>query len=66
MCKLYPNAWRAHLKTRGNFSTYAEVNVQIYLLHFHRNRYMTTDLLMMSFEELEVQKDNLSISQEEQ
>ncbi|XP_047396036.1 maspardin isoform X3 [Sciurus carolinensis] len=71
MYKLYPNARRAHLKTGGNFPYLcrsAEVNlyVQIHLLQFHGTKYAAIDPSMVSAEELEVQKGNLSISQEEQ
>lgn len=71
MYKLYPNARRAHLKTGGNFPYLcrsAEVNlyVQIHLLQFHGTKYAAIDPSMVSAEELEVQKGNLSLSQEEQ
>nr|XP_040130386.1 maspardin isoform X1 [Ictidomys tridecemlineatus] len=71
MYKLYPNARRAHLKTGGNFPYLcrsAEVNlyVQIHLLQFHGTKYAAIDPSMVSAEELEVQKGNLSVSQEEQ
>uniref|UniRef100_A0A671EJ59 Maspardin n=1 Tax=Rhinolophus ferrumequinum TaxID=59479 RepID=A0A671EJ59_RHIFE len=71
MYKLYPNARRAHLKTGGNFPYLcrsAEVNlyVQIHLLQFHGTKYAAIDPSMVSAEELEVQKGNLGISQEEQ
>ncbi|KAG8510275.1 Maspardin, partial [Galemys pyrenaicus] len=71
MYKLYPNARRAHLKTGGNFPYLcrsAEVNlyVQIHLLQFHGTKYAAIDPSMVSAEELEVQKSNLGISEEEQ
>ncbi|XP_023568416.1 maspardin [Octodon degus] len=71
MYKLYPNAQRAHLKSGSNFPYLcrsAEVNlyVQIHLLQFHGTKYAAIDPSMVSAEELEVQKGNLSLSQEEQ
>ncbi|CAJ0962556.1 unnamed protein product [Ranitomeya imitator] len=71
MYKLFPNARRAHLKTGGNFPYLcrsAEVNlyVQIHLRQFHGTRYAAIDPVMMSAEELEVQKGNLQPSEEPQ
>ncbi|KAG3262246.1 SPG21-like, partial [Ictidomys tridecemlineatus] len=66
MYKLDPNAWRAHFKTGGNFPYLLNLYVQIHLLQFHATKYAAIDPSMVSAEELEVQKGNLSVSQEEQ
>lgn len=42
------------------------VSLQIHLLQFHGTKYSAIDPAMVSAEELEVQKGNLSITQEEQ
>ncbi|TRY83706.1 hypothetical protein DNTS_018512 [Danionella cerebrum] len=65
MYKLYPNARRAHLKTGGNFPYLcrsAEVNlyIQIHLRQFHGTRYAAISPEMVSAEELEVQRTQLS------
>ncbi|XP_050971974.1 maspardin isoform X2 [Labeo rohita] len=69
MYKLYPNARRAHLKTGGNFPYLcrsAEVNlyIQIHLRQFHGTRYAAINPEMVSAEELEVQRTNLSNNSE--
>uniref|UniRef100_A0A8C1GFV3 SPG21 abhydrolase domain containing, maspardin n=1 Tax=Cyprinus carpio TaxID=7962 RepID=A0A8C1GFV3_CYPCA len=69
MYKLYPNARRAHLKTGGNFPYLcrsAEVNlyIQIHLRQFHGTRYAAISPELVSAEELEVQRTNLSSNSE--
>uniref|UniRef100_A0A8C6QMM5 Maspardin n=1 Tax=Nannospalax galili TaxID=1026970 RepID=A0A8C6QMM5_NANGA len=65
MYKLYPNARRAHLKTGGNFP-YLCRSAEIHLLQFHGTKYVAIGPSMVNADELEGQKGNLSISQEEQ